>query len=243
MALALAAAVLAAPVKVGAGVHRPFYPPSPAEQEVSIEAFRMDATPVTNAEFLAFAQAHPEWAKGGAPSLFADPRYLQDWAGPAALGVSTPEAPVTWVSWHAARAYCRAQGGDLPTTWQWEYAADAMADAPHGAQKDPATLRRILDWYASDAPLGAVGQDTPNYWGLYDLHGLIWEWTLDFNSVLVASDPREAGDADTLRFCGAGAVSAEDAEDYATFMRSAFRASLKAAYTTSDLGFRCAYPL
>lgn len=42
------------------------------------------------------------------------------------------------------------------------------------------------------------------------------------------------------RFCGAGAVTAADKNDYASFMRIAFRSSLKAGYTAGSLGFRCA---
>jgi formylglycine-generating enzyme required for sulfatase activity len=41
------------------------------------------------------------------------------------------------------------------------------------------------------------------------------------------------------RFCGAGAATAADATDYATFMRYAFRSSLRASYTVRNLGFRC----
>lgn len=206
-------------------------------------AFELDATPVTNGAFLAFVQDQPGWARGAPSGLLADSGYLAHWAGPMDLGDADPDAPVTWVSWHAARAYCQARGGDLPTTWQWEYAADATASAPTGARQDPDTLAAILAWYAEqgDAPPRPVGQGEPTVHGVHDLHGLVWEWTLDFDAQTVASDAREAGDEERLRFCGAGAISAADAQDYATFMRMATRDSLKAPYTTSSLGFRCAY--
>jgi formylglycine-generating enzyme required for sulfatase activity len=41
-------------------------------------------------------------------------------------------------------------------------------------------------------------------------------------------------------YCAAGSLKAVDKEDYASFMRFAFRESLKAAYTVRNLGFRCA---
>jgi sulfatase modifying factor 1 len=243
LALLAVAAVWAAPVQVGAGTHTPFYPPSGGQTEVPIAAFRMDATPVTVGEYRAFVEADPAWQKGAPPVILADEGYLSAWAGPADPGALSDALPVTGVSWFAARAYCRAVGGDLPTVFPWVYAADATADAPAGGRKDQATLARILAWYGEGpgASLRPVGQGTPSYWGLYDMHGLVWEWTLDFNSLLVSADVREAGEAEDLRFCGAGALSARDVEDYASFMRFAMRSALKAAYTTEALGFRCAY--
>jgi sulfatase modifying factor 1 len=41
-------------------------------------------------------------------------------------------------------------------------------------------------------------------------------------------------------FCGSGALGASSFDDYAAFMRYAFRSSLKAHYTVPNLGFRCA---
>lgn len=237
----VASALLGAVVAVAAGPHRPFYP-SPGVETVWVEAFTMDATPVTVGEYLAFVQAQPRWQQGQAKALFADSRYLSSWAGPLDPGALPLDAPVTEVSWHAARAYCAAQGGRLPTVDEWEHAADATATAPSGARSDPSTLERVLAWYGrGDALPGPVGQGSPNLHGLHDLHGLVWEWTEDFNSLLIAADTRESGEEDRSRFCGAGAISALDPADYASFMRFAFRSSLKADSTTSHLGFRCAY--
>ena len=39
--------------------------------------------------------------------------------------------------------------------------------------------------------LAPVGASPANYWGVYDLHGLIWEWVEDFNSALVVTDSRD----------------------------------------------------
>lgn len=229
---------------VAAGTHTPFYPPSDAEREVELPAFALDTHPVTIGQYQAFLQEHASWQQGAPPAVFADESYLERWVGPADPGALPADLPATQVSWFAARAYCQAHGGDLPTVHQWEYAADATADAPHGARKDPDTLSRILAWYAEGpgVPLRPVGQAPPNHWGLHDLHGLIWEWTLDFNSQLISADIRESGEGENLRFCGAGALSARDVEDYASFMRFAFRSSLTASFATQNLGFRCAYP-
>ncbi len=235
----IAAASLPGFVQIPGGEHRPFYPPSPEQVLLPVQAFGMDITPVTNQEFLDFLQREPSWQDP--PIILAEGRYLQSWASPTDLGALDPGAPVTDVSWHAARAYCQDRGGDLPTVTQWEFAADATQTQATGARQDPATLSLILDWYALQGSPGPVRQRSPNLHGLYDMHGLIWEWTLDFNSQLISSDAREAGDQDRVRFCGAGALDASDPEDYASFMRFAYRSSLTANATTSNLGFRCAY--
>jgi len=240
--LAITQTLLAAPLIQG-GSHQPFYPPSSGLEEVKVEAFRMDAAPVTVGEYRAFVTANPSWARGAPAAIFADEGYLGEWASPTDPGTLNPAQPVTGVSWFAARSYCRAAGGDLPTVYQWEYAADATDTAPAGGRKDEAILSRILAWYGEgpDAELRAVRQDAPNYWGLYDMHALVWEWTVDYNSLLISADVRESGEEENLRFCGAGALSARDVEDYASFMRFALRSSLEAKYTTENLGFRCAY--
>lgn len=236
-------AFAAGTVLIPAGSHRIFFPSSPEETEVWVPAFRLDVSPVTNAEFLAFVTRSPSWARGQAPALFVDPQYLHHWASATDLGGALPNGPVVNVSWHAARAYCRALGGELPTTDQWERAADATFTAPTGARGDPQMTAQVLDWYArgGDVAPGPVASHAANYFGATDLLGLVWEWTLDFDSQLLSADVREAGDEDRSRFCGSGAASATDVADYATFMRFAVRSSLKASYTTSNLGFRCAY--
>ena len=57
--------------------------------------------------------------------------------------------------------------------------------------------------------------------------------------MLVSEDGRESGDGSN-RFCGAGATSFEQKENYAMLMRIAMLSSMKAAYTSSSMSFRCA---
>jgi len=228
--------------KVGPGVLRPLYPSSAEEAQVKVEPFLLDRTPVTNAQYLAFVRAHPRWQRGQVPRLFVDEGYLALWAGPTRPGPrAQANAPVVHVSWFAAKAYCEAQGARLPTENEWELAAAASETQPD-ASRDAAFLARILSWYSRPTPaqLPEVAQGQPNFWGVQDLHGLVWEWVVDFGNMMVSGDSRESGDPDTMRFCGAGALTAKDRDDYASFMRLAFRSSLQPAYTTPSLGFRCA---
>jgi formylglycine-generating enzyme required for sulfatase activity len=222
---------------VGPAVYRPSFPPAPDEAEVSMPAFRLDITPVTNAEFLAFVRAHPEWRLDRVARVRAEEGYLSHWAGPLDLGSAVPNQPVTHVSWFAARAYCAADGGRLPTEAEWELAAAASATEPD-ARRDPAFVQQLLDWYSVPTPerLPDVGGE-PNLWGVRDLHGLVWEWVEDFNATLVGDDRDPNSDA---RFCGGGALSSANPEDYAAFVRFAFRSSLRGGFTVANLGFRCA---
>jgi formylglycine-generating enzyme len=68
----------------------------------------------------------------------------------------------------------------------------------------------------------------------------VWEWVEDFGAMMVSGDNREQGDPDLMKFCGTGALTMEQKENYAVLMRIAMLSSLKAAYTTANLGFRCA---
>jgi formylglycine-generating enzyme required for sulfatase activity len=208
-----------------------------------IAPFRLRSEPVTNAEFLAFAKAHPGWQRGRVATVLADAGYLSHWAGPTVLGAAAlPQQPVTRVSWFAAQAFCESEDARLPTWYEWEYAAAADATRSD-ARADPAWRERVLNWYGrpSNTPLPAVGGDA-NVFGVRDLNGLVWEWVDDFNALLVGVDSRDQDGADKLKFCGAGAISMQEKENYATLMRVAMLSALKAANTTNNLGFRCAKP-
>lgn len=213
-----------------------------AADGVRIAPFALMRTPVTNAEFLAFVQRHPEWRRDRVPAVFAESRYLSHWQSPTGLGPNAlPQQPVTWVSWFAASAYCESLGARLPTWSEWEYAA-AADETRRDARKDAAWRERILAWYSrpSTSALPRAGLQTPNVYGVQDLHGLVWEWTQDYSALLVDSDNRKQGDADTAKFCGAGALSMDDRENYAVLMRVAILSSLSGADATMNLGFRCA---
>lgn len=207
----------------------------------AIAAYAMRSEPVTNAEYLVFVSAHPEWQRGQAPSVFVDSGYLSHWQDAQTLGAGAlPEQPVTRVSWFAAQAYCETENARLPGWLEWERAASA-SESKEDARTDPAWRQQMLDWYSrpSAGVLGNVGGPA-NLFGVRDLHGLVWEWVDDYAAMMVIPDSRGQNDPDRLKFCGAGALSMKDRDNYALLMRVAMLSSLKAADTTSNLGFRCA---
>lgn len=211
---------------------------------VEIKDFEMDIYPVSNAEYSDFLKENPNWQKSKALKLFTDKMYLSNWESDQTIKPSAkPNSPVTYVSWFAAKAYCEDQGKRLPTVDEWEYAA--MADeTTKDARVKPEYNKQILAWYESPrSNENTIGMHAKNAWGVHDLHGLVWEWTLDFNSVLITGESRKDVDKDTDLFCGSAAVNATDLMNYAAFMRYATRGSLKAKYSMKNLGFRCVKPV
>lgn len=224
--------------RVPGGAYAPFYP-VPGEGVRAVGEFWLDARPVTNAEFLDFVRTSERWRRSRAPRLFVDGAYLSHWRGDLELGGdAAPDAPVTFVSWFAASAYCRKLGKRLPSEAEWELAANPpSATAAERAE----SLRRVLAFYGRPrGPLPRVGQTPANALGLRDLHGVIWEWVADWNASLSLADNRQDRDRENQLFCGGAAAGARDPDDYASFMRFAFRGSLEATYALHHLGFRCA---
>jgi formylglycine-generating enzyme required for sulfatase activity len=104
--------------------------------------------------------------------------------------------PVEMVSWYNATNYCalltereRAAGRiatnsvyRLPTEAEWEYACRAWTSTRFSYGDDPGyTSLTNYAWYMdnSGSTTHPVGQKLPNPWGLYDMHGNVWEWCQD----------------------------------------------------------------
>ncbi len=230
-------------VMIPAGYYQPFFIVGEDTEAVEIQSFYIDKYAVTNAEFMEFVKANPEWARSAVPSIFADENYLSHWEEDFYIGnQALCDRPVINISWYAASAYAEWKGKRLPTLAEWEYVAGSMPVHMHDKSK---LNEFILQWYSKPTPemLPDVGSTFENEYGVYDMHGLIWEWVYDFNSIIIPDDSRSSGTLNSNLFCAAASLNAVDKKDYAAFLRFTFRESLKARYTIRNVGFRCAMDL
>lgn len=226
-------------VKIPAGRYTSFFADKGAKQ-VGVKSFYLDVKAVTNTQFLQFVKANPQWAKSKIAKLFADASYLKHWKSDFNVGdnfIKIKDSPVTNISWHAANAYCKWKGKRLPTLNEWEYAGNAPI-----VNDERPVEKVILEWYSKPTPLilPLTVSTFKNRLNIFDMHGLIWEWVYDFNSIMMVGDSRSNEVINRDLFCASGALGAVDKENYAAFMRFAYRGSLKAKYTVNNLGFRCA---
>ena len=143
---------------------------------VFIDAFFMDVYEVSNADYLQFVLANPEWQKGNV--VQDDMFYLEHWNGNE-FPVWKADHPVTHVNWYAAMAYAHWVDKRLPTEAEWEYAARGSLVGkkfPWGAENIDST-RANYDFRVGDT--SPVGRYSPNGYGLYDMAGNVCEWCLD----------------------------------------------------------------
>jgi formylglycine-generating enzyme required for sulfatase activity len=156
-----------------------------------------------------------------------------------------PTNPAT-VSWNDAQEFIKRLNQKeghtryrLPTEAEWEYAARAGTTTAYSFGEDAKQLGRYA-WYGEDFASGSthpVGQKEPNGWGLYDVHGNVWEWVQDwYDERYYASSPSVDP---TGPPSGSGhVVRGGSWHQTATSWRSAFRRQYDPDYRGISIGFR-----
>ncbi|KOR28189.1 hypothetical protein TI04_11600, partial [Achromatium sp. WMS2] len=154
--------------------------------------------------------------------------------------------PVINVTWDDAVAYTKwlsqQTGKDyrLPTEAQWEYAARAGSTSRYFFGDDANRLGDYA-WYDgnSNSKTHPVGQKQPNAWGLYDVHGNVWEWTQDrwhgdYSGAPTDGSAWESGDS-PLRVLRGGSWG-----NYDYNCRTAYRNGSGRGDSNGNWGFRVA---
>jgi formylglycine-generating enzyme required for sulfatase activity len=225
---------------------------------VILDAFWVDQTEVTNAQFTLFLNEQGNQKEGGKPwfNLLSELSLIERTEGMFRPKHSYADHPVTYVSWYGAAAYCQWVGGRLPTEAEWEYAASGpdghtypWGDAFDGQQLNFCDMNcntsfrhsRYDDEYEMTAPVGSY-LDGASWCGALDMAGNVWEWVADwFDPTYYQASPAhnpagpKAGEVRSLR--GGGWL------DHRWFARSAERGGADPAAQQGSIGFRCVFPL
>ncbi len=168
----------------------------------------------------------------------SDPSHFRD---------SGPGAPVESVSWDDCQEFVKrlnaaAAGGKgrlfrMPTEAEWEYAARAGSESAYCFGDDAGALGDYA-WFGANSGMKThpVGSKKPNAWGLYDMHGNVWEWCADGYGPYPS-----ASEVDPLRAdSGAGRLGRGGGwDDFAGDCRTAYRSyGRPPGFKASPLGFR-----
>ncbi|MTJ08901.1 bifunctional serine/threonine-protein kinase/formylglycine-generating enzyme family protein [Anabaena sp. UHCC 0204] len=146
------------------------------QHEVTVPSFFIGKYPLTQAQYQAIIGSNPAYFKGNGSTPLTNHR------------------PVEQVSWNDAVAFCQklsqntGKNYKLPSEAQWEYACRAGTTTPFyfGESITPDLVNYNGDYAYAAAPKGKyrkqttdVGTFPPNAFGLYDMHGNVWEWCED----------------------------------------------------------------
>ena len=159
------------------------------------------------------------------------------------------ERPVECVSWDDAVEFCQKlskQTGTeyrLPTEAEWEYACRAGTSTRYYFGNDEDELKEYA-WYNEHSnETHPVGEKKPNQWGLYDLHGNVWEWCEDDWHQNYQGAPNDGG-AWVSKQSNEKVIRGSSWSLNPPYCRSAIRDIISRDYRIDDLGFRvvCVVP-
>ena len=193
-------------------------------KRIRIDPLNLDTHEVTNAQYAEFVKATGH-------------RAPYNWLRGRPLP-GKDKQPVAAVDWNDACAYCAWAGKKLPTEAEWERAARGLAEGliyPWG-NRNPTRKDACYDTLAGPCE---AGQGPANYFGLYDMAGNVWEWTLDYYEreyYSHAPDVNPKGpEKGQYRVLRGGSWS-----DLPKFLTCAHRSWARPLERSPNIGFRCA---
>jgi len=192
------------------------------QHSVRVSSFLMGKTEITQEQWTRFM--------GSNPSRFYD---------------CGPNCPVENVSWNDIEEFIRelnkktSRKYRLPTEAEWEYAARA-GTATDWSFGDDATKLGNYAWYSANSRGNTheVAQKLRNSFGLFDMHGNVWEWTQDYYKKTYDGSPSDSSPWN-LDSTGKGRVLRGGSwDDYPGYLRSAYRYFYAPSARSGYVGFR-----
>ena len=170
-----------------------------------------------------------------------------------------PKQPMYLVDWATAKEFCRRSGLRLPSESEWEYACRSGSRGPYaGGDRDAALLR--LGWFLRNSghrllPAGTkrdfkkirgewgcgthvVAEKLPNAYGLFDMHGNVWEWCEDAFTDNYQGAPSDGSACTNGTRANCRTIRGGSWRDPATACRSSVRDGVPPSVLGGHLGFR-----
>ena len=199
------------------------------QHSVSLSGFKMSKYEVTFAQYDAFCAATGRQK-------------------PDDNGWGRGNRPVINIDWSDATAFAQWMGCRLPTEAEWEYACRAGTTSPFNTGSCLGSSQANYDGNYPYSTCGKgtylektmpVGSYAPNAWGLYDMHGNVWEWCSDWYGDYSSSpqtNPKGPSSGSDRVLRGGSWY------DFGGYCRSANRNGGEPSYRGNDIGFRLVVP-
>jgi formylglycine-generating enzyme required for sulfatase activity len=207
-----------------------FYDAERPQHQVAVSPFSLQATSVTREQYRLFDPEH-------------ESVHSTTWWGESDVfpkRAPADDCPMINVTWYDACVFARWIGVRLPTEGEWEYACRAGTQTQFGFGDNDKNLGQYA-WFSSNSgdTTRPVGQKKPNAWGLYDMHGNVWEWCQDwYGDRYYATSPL---DDPTGALAGSHRVIRGGGWGYnAWYCRAAYRVRCVPSDRYNNLGFRLA---